>query len=524
MSERVSLLQAAEDPRLLGAVKLWPVQRELLAAQDDPSKWLFVYRIGRRGGKGRVCALTLAHNVLLSPHLDAMVLPGERRYAVAIARKESQAAILLHTVETIVRASPALKGTIESVTDTEIRFTNNTSVMVVANADSARGIPISALDLSEAAHWAGEADNPEDAGPMSAYAAAAALIPATAQFAPYQTVIVESTPKDRSGYFYDIATQAEAGELPYARAWHYSTQEANPAIDPDFLAGEYARDPQNADVEYGANWSDGGAAKFIDFARFQPPAREGDIAPDLLASPVVVGLDCAFSGYDLMGVCVVGRDPANLDRLLVAHVAGLRPGRASTFARRAAVQKKLLDRIVALAKKYDAMVAIDQYSSVQVRAHLTAEGVRCKVLTMGAVSKTAAYVELRDRLYGGLLDLPADGELLADLRRVRTRVTDGSSRVIVPRVGGSRRHHGDRGDATALAVARQAELAATGPSSPPSGGPPLAGVATGDAVLRQRTPSDIREARASNKFGRAGKKDPDREGVRFPGGPGVKQF
>ena len=68
---------------------------------------------------------------------------------------------------------------------------------------------------------------------------------------------------------------------------------------------------------------------------------------------------------------------------------------------------------------------------------------------MTATSKTAAFSELRARLNAGslsLLDLP---DLLAELRRLRTRYRAGHASVVDPRVGGS---HGDIAQALALAA------------------------------------------------------------------------
>jgi hypothetical protein len=68
---------------------------------------------------------------------------------------------------------------------------------------------------------------------------------------------------------------------------------------------------------------------------------------------------------------------------------------------------------------------------------------------MTAPSKTAAFQELRARLNMGELELYPDAQLLAELGRLRTRYTAGSSSVVNPRVGGS---HGDLAQALALAT------------------------------------------------------------------------
>jgi hypothetical protein len=68
---------------------------------------------------------------------------------------------------------------------------------------------------------------------------------------------------------------------------------------------------------------------------------------------------------------------------------------------------------------------------------------------MTAASKTAVFLELRAHLTARSLDLYEHPDLLAELRRLRTRYAAGSASVVNPRVGGS---HGDLAQALALAV------------------------------------------------------------------------
>lgn len=68
---------------------------------------------------------------------------------------------------------------------------------------------------------------------------------------------------------------------------------------------------------------------------------------------------------------------------------------------------------------------------------------------MSGTAKTAAFVELRSALYSGDLALPADPELLRELRALCRRITPGAAAVEWPGTGSS---HGDRAQALALAV------------------------------------------------------------------------
>lgn len=84
---------------------------------------------------------------------------------------------------------------------------------------------------------------------------------------------------------------------------------------------------------------------------------------------------------------------------------------------------------------------------------------------MTAASKTAAFAELRARLLGGTLDLYDEPDLLAELRRLRSRYAAGQASVVNPRVGGS---HGDLAQALALAVHEQIEAASAPLPTEPS--------------------------------------------------------
>jgi hypothetical protein len=90
-------------------------------------------------------------------------------------------------------------------------------------------------------------------------------------------------------------------------------------------------------------------------------------------------------------------------------------------------------------------------------------------------------------LYANGIDLPNDPELLADLRRLRTKISAGSSQVIVPRVG---RSDGDRGQALAIGCLKQAQFGILGrPGDIRGGGSPLtAGFLRGRGDVEGETP------------------------------------
>jgi hypothetical protein len=94
-------------------------------------------------------------------------------------------------------------------------------------------------------------------------------------------------------------------------------------------------------------------------------------------------------------------------------------------------------------------VVTDQYLAPAVVDFLRRRGPDVWATPMTAASKTAAFGELRARLYGGTPELYPEPTLIAELRRLRARHAAGQASVVNPGVGGS---HGDLAQSLALAV------------------------------------------------------------------------
>jgi hypothetical protein len=434
MAELRSGLVAACDDRRLFGLELWPCQRTLLE-QVERGPRLHVWAMGRRSGKSTLAAVVGLHDALLRPELDTMVRPGETRFSVAVATNLSQARLIVSAARSIVERSPALRGLVDAVTEDELRFRLPSGARTALRAfpcssRGGRGYPISSLIMDEAAHFLSDTD-----GFQTAEKVWQALLPSTAQFGDRARVILASTPFGQSGLFADMHARASLGELEDAVAQHASTAEMNPTIDPAFLAGEEARDPDSFRSEYMAEFVGSGDA-YIDFDRVEleavPIARRED------AVTWIAGLDPAFS-RDPFGLALVGR--AADGRMVVGPVRALRPD--GDFA-------GPLDEVAGLCRTFGARVVTDQFSSAAVVDRLRREhGLQIRVNTMSATSKTAIFGELRARLYDGSLRLPDHPELVAELRRLRTKFSAGSASILNPRVGGS---HGDQAQALAMAV------------------------------------------------------------------------
>ena len=80
------LLEACDDRRLFG-VGLWPRQRELLE-RSSGDRASMCGRLAGVPARARWRRLSRLWDCLLRPQLDAMVRPGEQRYAVAVATNQ----------------------------------------------------------------------------------------------------------------------------------------------------------------------------------------------------------------------------------------------------------------------------------------------------------------------------------------------------------------------------------------------------------------------------------------------------
>lgn len=451
---RLDLVSACDDPQLF-AFSLWPRQRELLAAAERGPR-VQVWALGRRSGKTTLGALLGLWDCLLRPDLNALVRPGERRHAVAVATNLRQARLFVRAALSIVERSPLLAEMVEGVSDDEILFANGTALSAFpCTSRGARGWPISLLLMDEAAHFLSETE-----GPQVAERVFASLAPSTAQFGDLARIVLASTPYGQDGRFAQLYAQAASGELADAAAHRATTAEVNPTIPPALLAREQARDPETFRSEYLAEFV-GGGASFLDPQRIDEAiAERAELAPEQ-ATGWIAGLDPALSS-DPFGLALVGRDPAERQRLVLGLARAWKPRRQrkpASFEERRAVEDATLAEVARVCITYQARVVTDQYAAPAIVEYLRRRGLVVRTVAMTAASKTHAYTELRARLNTAALELYEERTLLAELRRLRTRYSAGSASVVNPRVGGS---HGDLAQALALAVFEHGRLRGDG--------------------------------------------------------------
>lgn len=434
------LVEACDDDALFG-FPLWPRQRDLLAAVEEDAR-MHVWRLGRRAGKSSMGALVGLWDCLLRPHLDAFVRAGEKRYSVAIATSREQASVVIAAARAIVERSPLLRQLAVATSDDSIEFANRTVLRALpSTARGIRGLPVSSLIFDEAAHML-DLDGNASAGPLFR-----ALLPSTYQFGAHARAIVSSTPLDESGWFAQLVEQAETGEIEDARAWHFSTPQVNPTIDPALLEREFARDPEGYRAEVLAEFVSGGGS-YLDPRRVdEAVAGRGELGR-IDCIEWTLGVDLGFSRDPCAGV-LVGRDPAAPERLRVGLVRVWEPQASATFEEKRQIEDRLLADVAELAGYFGAKVIVDQLMAPQVEAFLGRRGIAVETLHLNAESKTVSFAELRSRVYDGSLELLAEERLLRELKGLRTSVVPGRARVLTPRTS---KGHSDVAVALCLAV------------------------------------------------------------------------
>lgn len=303
LSAQIGLVAACLNPRLLG-FPLYPEQRRILGLVERHR--LTVLACGRRSGKTTLAALTALHGCLFEPELDALVRPGETRFALVVATESKQARVLVRLARAIVEASPVLRGLLDGPgMDDELRFRLPSGARTAlrsfpCSSRSIRGYAASHVIFDELAFFMSEVDGPQEAARVWS-----AVLPSAAQFGERARILALSTPFGTDGLFSELFTKAQTGEIEDAVAIQLPTWKVNASITEASLQIEKSRDPDGFGAEFGAEFKGSGGA-FLDMDRVMVADR-GELPPEACTG-WVCGLDPAFSS-DPFGAALVGREP-----------------------------------------------------------------------------------------------------------------------------------------------------------------------------------------------------------------------
>ncbi len=216
---------------------------------DHPSErfreaWLVC---GRRSGKSFIVSLIavyLATFIDWSPYL----MPGERGTVIIIAADRKQARVIFRYIQAFLKNVPLLSKLIERDTKEVLELSNGVNIEIhTASFRTVRGYTVVAALLDEIAFWSSEdTANPD-------YEILEALRPAMATI-PNSMMFCASSPYSRRGVLWDAFDRYFGKENKSILVWRAPSWKMNPTLSKEFLEEEFARNPESARAEYGAEF------------------------------------------------------------------------------------------------------------------------------------------------------------------------------------------------------------------------------------------------------------------------------
>lgn len=228
------------------------------------------YAIGARGGKSTMVSIIAAYEATRD-RWRQYLQPKEIGYVVIIATRLQQAEDIIQAkCAGLMLDSPKLKRLVKQTTKTQIELKNGITIASFpCNSLAARGYPIICLIFDELAHYRIE-------GPKADELIYNALHPRISQF-PQAKCMKISTPLAKQGLFWNEFD--EGFKVPGRLTIQAPTRIVNPVIPQGFIDKEYERDPDNAEREFGAVFSEtavgffAGCGKKLDLC-FQEPDED----------------------------------------------------------------------------------------------------------------------------------------------------------------------------------------------------------------------------------------------------------
>lgn len=206
-----------------------------------------VFDIGARGGKSFVTSIVALYEGTRDKWKQYLT-PGETGYAVIIATRQKQAEDIIQKACSRMLEDSDIAWMMKSYPlKASLELTNGMTIASFpCNSTAARGLPIFLLIFDEIAWYRTE-------GVKADYAIFNALNPRRAQF-PGAKCLKITTPAGKQGLFW--MEFDEGFKVPGRLTVKGNTRLVNPMIPQDFIDKEYKRDPDNAAMEFGAEFAE----------------------------------------------------------------------------------------------------------------------------------------------------------------------------------------------------------------------------------------------------------------------------
>ncbi len=402
--------------------KLTGNKKEFETGQDKTEA---VWVLGARSGKSLLASIIALYEATRNKW-QQYLSKGEFAYIVVIATRQKQAEqIIQANCSRLIENSPALRGIVKELYQTELTLTNNMKIISLpCNSTAGRGLPICAFVLDECGHFYTE-------GIKADQTIYDSLRPRMAQF-PGAKVVLISTPAAKQGLLWNFFS--EGFSVPSRFTAQADTRTVNPEIPKEFIKREYKRDVDYARREFGAEF----AEKIESFFAYEVLQSSFTLVGSLAYNDKYaysLGIDqSGLSGRDRFALAISHKEG---DRVLVDHIQAWETKDSDT----------ILKEVGKLTGAYRLnKVNIDRYAKGWVAQALNKLGLEVEIRP----SMAEIYTNLKSLMIAGRLRLPDNSDLKKALQN--TQAFYGKNNALSIGHTRSAAGHADLADAVATSV------------------------------------------------------------------------
>lgn len=409
-------------------VNLYPGQAQALTDYYESGRGNWLLLSGRRGGKSLLADVIACYEAVVSD-FQGITREGEDRYIIVVSVRDDSAKLHIRQITKLLQHGRNTAAMIDQVKEDRIILNNGAVILSLpASARAARGYTASTLILDEAAFFV------DTMGNSSAEAIFTALSPTVATFGELARIVITTSVNTRSGLVYDIYDRATSGELDDWFVVKTGSRELNPKISQRHIDNAMRRDPEAAQAEY--------------YSEFREPT-EAYLNSDAIDKCVDPGLRRHEKGDSTISY-MMSIDPALMRDNYSFGIAHKEAGGLIIidYIHRLTAPVNATGAEDLLRSLYDRFkpggILCDNASTVQ---RLKPEGLPMVYTPFTRQQKLRIYGALKEAINLGLIALPNDADLLAELKALQIR---NGVDIAAPKAG--RITHDDMADVVALLV------------------------------------------------------------------------
>ncbi len=387
--------------------------------------------IGRRGGKSIIAAF-MATFLAVFKDWRKHLAPGEVGHVIVIAQTLKAARVVFGYIRGIFRAVPTLEKMIVRETTEEIELLTGIIISCwPCTYRSTRGLTVVVAIYDEVDFWSQE-------GPHMAEEVIASLKPAMLSI-PGAMEILISSPYTPLGILHKRFQEDWGKDSDDVLVWKAPSLIMNPTLSEAKIAKAIAADPDRARSEYEAEWRIGVASAFDPVLIDQAVRTDPMVIPPQPSVRYRYAVDTAGLGQSEFTWSVSHWEN---NRIIIDLING-RGRRWLRGVNLEGTVRACCEEV----RRYGALEVMgDRYASEWPPEAFRREGMG---YTVAEKSKSDLYLELVPLFLAGKIEIPADSELIRQLKLLQRR-TGTQGRDIIEKPKGS---HDDRSNVIAVAVA-----------------------------------------------------------------------